>query len=419
MSSTWCAARPANSSIYQQAGRRQDRRRHVAHPRRASFHQSGLSHGACDRSGEWPALHHAVSGWRKRRICATCQAADTEVARVKAQRGSVGDIPFSLCRPDGGRPALGSDGAHRGTRGTVRGLRESRNAALTEARELEAQFIARLDSLPSASWAGSGHRWLTLAAQLDISVATSYIDRRRAARCVRRFYSLGPMRFLNGSCPWAWPWPRRNGAPYVSRDRDCTSHTAHGGLAASASKDCNEHRRHQEVRPRGCSEAAAGRSHAALKDEAGLALATRGLPDGLADRRGIVSSRLHSLQERDHHPAADGRALRRRWRTARCLSSSHPTRRWSFRACRRRPARAWRVGHSGAARLRARGPPRPSAGAGSASTARDSARQWRRLLRPHAGEAARRQPVTAIRCCLSCPDREEVVRDAFDAPWTM
>ena len=28
----------------------------------------------------------------------------------------------------------------------VRGLRESRNAALTEARELEAQFIARLDS---------------------------------------------------------------------------------------------------------------------------------------------------------------------------------------------------------------------------------------------------------------------------------
>ncbi len=84
---------------------------------------------------------------------------DTEVARVKASVGAWAHPPSRYVGPDGGRPALGSDGAHRGTRGTVRGLRESRNAALTEARELEAQFIARLDS--------ASKRLLGLAQDID------------------------------------------------------------------------------------------------------------------------------------------------------------------------------------------------------------------------------------------------------------
>jgi len=40
---------------------------------------------------------------------------------------------------------------------------------------------------------------------------------------------------------------------------------------------------------RGAASKRRAEAHAALKDEAGLALAERGLPDGLADRRGIVS----------------------------------------------------------------------------------------------------------------------------------
>jgi 5-formyltetrahydrofolate cyclo-ligase len=40
---------------------------------------------------------------------------------------------------------------------------------------------------------------------------------------------------------------------------------------------------------RGAASKRRAEAHAALKDEAGLALAARGLPDGLADRRGIVS----------------------------------------------------------------------------------------------------------------------------------
>jgi 5-formyltetrahydrofolate cyclo-ligase len=56
-------------------------------------------------------------------------------------------------------------------------------------------------------------------------------------------------------------------------------------------------------------------AHAALKDEAGLALAARGLPDGLADRRGIVSGFIPYKSEITTLPLMAA-LLRRGWRTA-------------------------------------------------------------------------------------------------------
>ncbi|MGL4590773.1 MAG: 5-formyltetrahydrofolate cyclo-ligase [Aestuariivirga sp.] len=56
-------------------------------------------------------------------------------------------------------------------------------------------------------------------------------------------------------------------------------------------------------------------AHAALKDEAGLALAARGLPDGLADRRGIVSGFIPYKSEITTLPLMAA-LLRLGWRTA-------------------------------------------------------------------------------------------------------
>ncbi|MGL4526293.1 MAG: 5-formyltetrahydrofolate cyclo-ligase [Aestuariivirga sp.] len=56
-------------------------------------------------------------------------------------------------------------------------------------------------------------------------------------------------------------------------------------------------------------------AHAALKDEAGLALAARGLPDGLADRRGIVSGFIPYKSEITTLPLMAA-LLQLGWRTA-------------------------------------------------------------------------------------------------------
>ena len=56
-------------------------------------------------------------------------------------------------------------------------------------------------------------------------------------------------------------------------------------------------------------------AHAALKDEAGLALAARGLPDGLANRRGIVSGFIPYKSEITTLPLMTA-LLRRGWQTA-------------------------------------------------------------------------------------------------------
>jgi 5-formyltetrahydrofolate cyclo-ligase len=56
-------------------------------------------------------------------------------------------------------------------------------------------------------------------------------------------------------------------------------------------------------------------AHAALKDEAGLALAARGLPDGLADRRGIVSGFIPYKSEITTLPLMAA-LLRLGWQTA-------------------------------------------------------------------------------------------------------
>ncbi|MGL4590774.1 MAG: cell division protein ZapA [Aestuariivirga sp.] len=72
---------------------------------------------------------------------------DAEVARVKASVGSVGDIRLLVMSGLMVADRLSEATARiEALEEQVRGLRESRNAALTEARELEAQFIARLDS---------------------------------------------------------------------------------------------------------------------------------------------------------------------------------------------------------------------------------------------------------------------------------
>ena len=56
-------------------------------------------------------------------------------------------------------------------------------------------------------------------------------------------------------------------------------------------------------------------AHAALKDEAGLALAARGLPDGLATRRGIVSGFIPYKSEITTLPLMAA-LLRLGWHTA-------------------------------------------------------------------------------------------------------
>jgi 5-formyltetrahydrofolate cyclo-ligase len=66
---------------------------------------------------------------------------------------------------------------------------------------------------------------------------------------------------------------------------------------------------------RGAASKRRAEAHAALKDEAGLALAARGLPDGLADRRGIVSGFIPYKSEITTLPLMAA-LLRRGWRTA-------------------------------------------------------------------------------------------------------
>ena len=66
---------------------------------------------------------------------------------------------------------------------------------------------------------------------------------------------------------------------------------------------------------RGAASKRRAEAHAALKDEAGLALAARGLPDGLADRRGIVSGFIPYKSEITTLPLMTS-LIRLGWRTA-------------------------------------------------------------------------------------------------------
>ena len=137
----------------------------------------------------------------------------------------------------------------------------------------------------------------------------------------------------------------------------------------------------------------------------GPALAERGLPDGLADRRGIVSGFIPYKSEITTVPLMAA-LLRDGWQTALPVVIA-PEQPLVFRA--------WSPGE----------PLVP--GVWDIPVPLETAPEvlpdvllvpmlsfdrrgyppglWRRLLRPHAGEAARREAGHRHRCCLSCPDR--------------
>ncbi len=86
---------------------------------------------------------------------------------------------------------------------------------------------------------------------------------------------------------------------------------------------------------RGAASKRRAEAHAALKDEAGLALAARGLPDGLANRRGIVSGFIPYKSEITTLPLMA--ALLRATAGSTCAARRHRARgsRWSSAPGRR------------------------------------------------------------------------------------